>query len=132
MLWLYPFLRAFDLSLSHRKMQAEALSLQAPVFDKSVLPLLLLMFAIVTASSSVLWIQLYLSKCHLQPATPHTHILPRELSPLFYMQRVPIKSLLPMAACASMCTASISVSPNVAYRAHCLSHEPSGKKNVCL
>lgn len=132
MLWLYPFLIAFYLSLSHREMQAEALSLQAPVIDKSVLPLFLLTFAIVTASSSGLWIQLHLSKCHLQPATPHTHILPRELSPLLYMQRVPIKSLLPTAACASKCTASISISPNVAYGAHCLSHELSGKKNVCL
>lgn len=86
MLWLYPFLIAFYLSESHREMQAEAHSLLAPVFDKSMLPLLLLTFAIVTASSSGLWIQLHLSKCHLQPATPHTHVLPRELSPLFYMQ----------------------------------------------
>lgn len=84
-LWLYPFLIAFYLSESQREMQAEAYSLPVPVFDKSVLPLLLLTFAIVTASSG-LWIQLHLSKCHLQPATPHTHILPRELSPLFYMQ----------------------------------------------
>lgn len=85
-LWLYPFLITFYLSLSHGEIQADACSLQAPVFDKSVLLLLLLTFAIVTASSSGLWIQLHLSKCHLQPATPHTHILPRDLRPLFYMQ----------------------------------------------
>lgn len=72
-LWLYPFLIAFYLSLSHREMQAEVLSLQEPTFDKSAPALLLLTFAIVTASSSGLWIQLHLSKCHLQPPNPHTH-----------------------------------------------------------
>lgn len=131
---LYPFLIAFYPRLSHREMQAESLSLQAPVFDKSALPLLLLTSAIVTASSSGLWIQLHLSKCHLQLATTHTHTSCLESSVHYFTckQRVPIKSLLPTAVLWCKCTAPISISPHAAFGAHCLSPKLSEKKNRCL